>query len=520
MHIAIVGCGFTGTSALFQLVDQYPVEKITIFEATGDFGPGYPYRLNECEDYLINNTTDTMCLDPSNRTAFWHWIQGRPDLVSKPIAKGHLPRSIFGHFLKDVFAATRVNAAVKGIQISLVPHRVTDIQEGKDDTGVTIVWNEGKIIADAVLLTTGRCIDKEPFPTSGKDGTLYFPTHICNGQFDTLPMNAEVYIMGASLSAYDVINRLFSPRTGCSFARNADGVMEYIPGPNRRQAVLCSRSGRMKGIQSVAPKRLTRNAFTPDRIHALATNSELNLTALKTLFGEDAVANGIELDIETLNDPYKDCNNSRDVTKKAQGLLLYALEDATKPGRTNFLVDILADAQIDLWDLFAARLLPADEETRYRDEFETAVLCFAAPCPAPTAEKILALIDAGQLRIIKGARGVQKCDDGTFEISHSFGVERATVLVNTIGSVNRMVRDPDQDELTRNLAESRLLRPYVRAGVEKPGADIDMESFKATGTRNIYVANMMLWGPGFFTSSAFMMATIVQRLLDNLFRDD
>lgn len=38
-HVAIVGCGFTGTSALHQLVERYPVERVTVFESTGDFGP-------------------------------------------------------------------------------------------------------------------------------------------------------------------------------------------------------------------------------------------------------------------------------------------------------------------------------------------------------------------------------------------------------------------------------------------------------------------------------------------------
>ena len=47
-HIAIVGCGFTGTSLFHQLVDRYPLQKLTIFEATGDFGPGYAYRTTEC----------------------------------------------------------------------------------------------------------------------------------------------------------------------------------------------------------------------------------------------------------------------------------------------------------------------------------------------------------------------------------------------------------------------------------------------------------------------------------------
>ena len=59
-HVALIGCGFTGTSAFFQLVDRYPVKEITIFEASGRFGPGYPYQPDECHDYLINNTTDTI----------------------------------------------------------------------------------------------------------------------------------------------------------------------------------------------------------------------------------------------------------------------------------------------------------------------------------------------------------------------------------------------------------------------------------------------------------------------------
>ncbi len=49
------------------------------------------------------------------------------------------------------------------------------------------------------------------------------------------------------------------------------------------------------------------------------------------------------------------------------------------------------------------------------------------------------------------------------------------------------------------------------------GAAVDMKTFRAEGARNIYIASMLLWGPGFFTSSALMMATIVERLLSSLF---
>jgi uncharacterized NAD(P)/FAD-binding protein YdhS len=46
-------------------VHQYPVRKITVFEESGDFGPGFPYQTDETRNYLINNTNDTMCMDPT-----------------------------------------------------------------------------------------------------------------------------------------------------------------------------------------------------------------------------------------------------------------------------------------------------------------------------------------------------------------------------------------------------------------------------------------------------------------------
>jgi hypothetical protein len=111
-HVAIVGCGFTGTSALLQLVDGCPVQRITVFEASGDFGPGFAWKADDCADYLINNTTDSMCLLPGNRQAFIQWLRGRGDT---PDPKGHLPRRVYGDFLAEAVRAARVLAAAKGI---------------------------------------------------------------------------------------------------------------------------------------------------------------------------------------------------------------------------------------------------------------------------------------------------------------------------------------------------------------------------------------------------------------------
>jgi hypothetical protein len=44
-----------------------------------------------------------------------------------------------------------------------------------------------------------------------------------------------------------------------------------------------------------------------------------------------------------------------------------------------------------------------------------------------------------------------------------------------------------------------------------------MTSHRATGARVTYVVGMMLWGPGFFTSSAYMTARAVERAIGAMF---
>ncbi len=320
-HIAIVGCGFTGTSAFFQLVDRYPAKKITIFEASGDFGPGYAYRTDECADYLINNTTDTMCLTPASRAAFLDWLRTQPDMAADLDERGHLPRRVYGRFLHEIIEATRISAAVKGISVDLVPFEVTELHE-LNDGGVHIGWSAGEIFADAVLLTTGRCPDLDDY-ASPPDGSAarYLPTQVMTPGLDDLPNDATVHILGASLSAYDVINRLFSPDTGCRFERASSGELKFNAGSNNRHVVLCSRSGRLKAMQSQRPRDLTRTCFTEDRLRALARDRGVTLDDVKTLIDEEAGNHGQTLDWESIVEPYSDCDSVEAVTERAGDLL-------------------------------------------------------------------------------------------------------------------------------------------------------------------------------------------------------
>jgi uncharacterized NAD(P)/FAD-binding protein YdhS len=517
-HIALIGCGFSGTCAFYQLVDRYPVSRITIFEATGDFGPGYPYRIEDCPDYLINNTNDTMGIVPTNRRAFLEWLRSRPDLAPEVDEKGHLPRSTFGLFLRDVISSTRTNAAIKGIKVDFLAVEVTGIRELAAGA-VELSWDGGHVAADAAILTTGRCPDLENVPRPPSGGAIYIASHICTDAFDAVPMDACVHLLGASLSAYDVVNRLFSPSTGCAFIRSASGRLSYEPGPNDRRVVMCSRSGRLKSLQSQNSRSITRAAFTKENLQSWALAGKLNLATLVDLITQDAESNGAALDLIAIGDPYFDCTNTVQVNRRAGEFLEEAISNATEPSRANFLVDFFRDAQGEIWDWFSERLLPSADERIFRSKVENAAMCFIAPCPVETADKILALHRAERLLIIKGVQEIRLSEAGHYLIDHDHGTEIAKVLVNTTNSVNRTVTHPDQTPLIRSLSDQGLLVPYQRDGVEFPGAEVDMQTFRLPNTQNIYLANMMLWGPGIYISSAFIMGRIVSRLLSGIFNE-
>lgn len=513
-HIAILGCGFTGTSAFYQLVDRYPVKEITIFERSGDFGPGYAYRADECRDYMLNNTNDSLCLVPGNRRAFLNWLETKPAYAGKTDPRGHLPRPVFGDFLREVFEATRLSAAVKGIKVTLIPKEATSMAELPNGR-VKIACADEEVIADAALLTTGRCPEGAPYPSppTGSDA-LYIATHIQTDAFDHISADATVHVLGASLSAYDVINRLFSDDTGCRFLENADGTLSFEPGRNDRHVVLCSRSGRLKALQSRAQMKIDRRHLTSAALKEAAGDGLVAMHDVQAAILNEAIDHQVVLETNSLLAPYEGCETAEQVNDRAGQMLAQAIDAASGKEGSNFLVDLFSDAQIELWDGWAASILSSDAKAHYRANIESAFLSYFAPCPISTAQKLLALHRAGRLSVRKGIRDVvfdQATD--SYQIAHGFGTDQAKVLVNTTGNLDRDVESPNQPAITRSLVANGALWKD-KSG---PGASVDMKSFRANGARNIYVANMMLWGPGFFTSSAFMMAIVVERMLESLF---
>jgi uncharacterized NAD(P)/FAD-binding protein YdhS len=517
-HIAIVGGGFTGTSALHQLVHGYPVRQITMFESSGEFGPGFPYQPDESPNYLLNNTNDTMCLDPGNRRAFVEWLQSHPVHSADLDNKGHMPRSVYGEFLRDSVAQASAEAARRGIRLEFVAEEVIDIDESQKG-GASVSYRGGSVRADAVILATGRCPDVDLFGLGNSLNAGYTDRHIPGNRLDGLPLDGTWHVIGTSLSAYDVVNALFAPATGCEFRPDGAHRLRFVPNDNHRRIVLCSRGGRLKKCQS----RYPFSARPSNLRTALAKRPDpgsMNLSAVRQLIEADAGLAGVSLDWQKLANPYAGVSDAPALNERAADILAADIDAALSPAEStgNFLVDYLDAAQFDLWDLFAAHVLPPGEEETFRSQMETAFLSFAAPSPISTAQKILALMEAGHLRIVHGVESIsENPKSGQFDIKHAFGTEHANNLINATAGVDRRVSSGRQPELIRNLVRKGLLRPYTLGDRESNGIAVDMRTFAINPDSRIFAANMLLWGPGLYVSSAISMATIVARILHALY---
>jgi uncharacterized NAD(P)/FAD-binding protein YdhS len=424
---------------------------------------------------------------------------------------------VYGEFLRDVIAQAVAVAAERGIAVDFVPHEVVDLDE--QDDAITLLTSDGSITADLVILATGRCPDYDIYNLADAPDDRYFPLHIPGTRLDALPLDAECHVLGASLSAYDVVNHLFGSDTGCRFVPDAPDRLRYEPGRNQRSIVLCSRSGRLKKVQSRHPCDATPKHFSLAAVRSLG-KGQVTLRQLRDLLQKEAEEHGVAIDWEQLADPYSGCDTAAQLQQRAMEILGGDINAAASAGDStaNFIVDYLNAAEMELWDIFGAQLLSAEQEALFRTQYESAMLGYAAACPVLTAQKILALMEAGCLRIVHGVSSVtQAIDDDGFRIDHRFGTERAAYLVNATGVVDRKVSSGRQPALIANLHRKGILREYQRVAGAANGIDVDMRTLQSAGSDRVLIANMFLWGPGLYVSAAIIMATVVERLLTAAF---
>ena len=211
---------------------------------------------------------------------------------------------------------------------------------------------------------------------------------------------------------------------------------------------------------------IKRTFFTEEKVEELYKNSEggLTLEALGELFAKDLEENMTRIgeeervDVGEILEPYKGCESVEEVTEKAKKILAKDLGRAK--GGTNVVMDLMNSGVFVGLKVAEEGLLKAEEEKKYREQWETMVLGHFAAAPVLTGERLLALFEAGRVKIIKvfillfffilfhflifffflnppSSQSVQNVSSTATSctIHHGFGKEEAKYVVNTTGFI-------------------------------------------------------------------------------------
>lgn len=477
---AIIGGGLTGTSMLCQLVDKLCHKgeegrrlsqelSIIIFEKQDIFGPGLPHN----EQYVLPFHITNMCAEDMSVRCdkpndFQEWVQRhaestknmRADLVPVHVAADHsgrlchhYPRALMGDYLRSQFTGSVETARNLGITVRLFPNsEVIDLCEDNDKICLTIRSKSSRAPAscrlDGVLLATGHWFEhsnthnyfSSPWPASSL--------------LAAIPSREKIGVIGSSLSAIEVGLTLTSDGR---YARKKSGELIYIPSDSTRKITFYSRNGLLPRVRGRLGKR--PNIYLTGTIINRLINDNPGQLTLSSIFElldrELTAAYGSRTDWQQILSPTED-------TVK---LLRSDIQDAKRgDGPDGELVwqTLLFEIFPVIRELYLNLTLP--EREWFDRRFSTLFFMHAATQPVINAEKLLALMQAGIISIVKLGNDYRfECDDasGHFEFiyTNSQGNTQRDLyqyVVNASGQPRSIESDPA--ELTQNLLKRELVQ--------------------------------------------------------------
>jgi len=426
--LAIIGCGLTGTSMLYQFVSMIKQQlekgkqplravRIIIFEKNYDPGPGLPYDsgiILPC--HLTNMQAGDMSIVSFYPDDLSDWIETcKNDLKYKypeialwfskaendDLVKAFPPRMLIGLYLRDRFDKTVQMAEELGI--SLQVHKkseVTEIQDlGRELTITALNLDTGEIIyspADKALLATGHWFSK-----TWKPGYFSSPWP-AKTLLEQIPEKEHVAIIGTSLSAIDAVLTLFSEG---SFLESGSGSFKFQPPANPRLVTMFSRNGILPKVRGRSGSYQNR-FFTMAGLQALIAKKKDGIT-LADLFAlldrELTAAYGKKIPWDEVRHPQKD----HIAILKAE---IQQARQGDNPDRDILWQTILFQSLAVIKTAYLH--LRPDQKQRFENDFQSVFMAHAAPVSPVIAQKILALLESGLLRIHR--------------LSHPIEVDKAT----------------------------------------------------------------------------------------------
>ncbi|MBI3148961.1 MAG: FAD/NAD(P)-binding protein [Betaproteobacteria bacterium] len=454
--LVVIGAGLSGTAFLWHLAEALKIGeprvgrnstglRLLVLDRQVRLGPGLPHNA----DYVLPFHITNMCAGEMGVCAdapgdFQRWVaEHREKLLAEhpewaphfePMGEdlddcAHFPRAVMGEYLQARCAEALARLRERGVEVEVQTHcEALDLQRGDSGFRITARRLEADtncgFIANRVLLTTGHWLPE-------RSAADYFPavwpaSALARG----IPNGARVLVLGSSLSAIETALTLSAEG---DFRRASNGRLEYQPPPYPRRLSLCSRSGQLPRVRGRRGHRVNQ-VLTEAALAGLGAKQRgtLRLSEVMSLLdAELRLAYGGAFDWARVMAP------SASPLQQLSAFLREAREGDGAEGEVlwqTVLAPLLA---------WASRLylcLEKGERDRFDREFTTLFFLHAATQPARNAEKLLALLEAGVVEVIKlgeSYRLERDTDKGCWQLTHDHGSSASPAIDGGVSETKR-----------------------------------------------------------------------------------
>ncbi len=430
--LAIIGSGPTAIFVLHSIwkhvaVLKTKIDSITIFEKERFLGMGMPYNPNTTDIYNLANISSEEI--PKLPQSFSNWLRQQEVQSLKSLNINELPiedsevysRVALGQYFCEQYNQLLKSLKLKGIRIIEQSGReVVDISKLNDDE-ICIYDSCGALqIFSVVVIANGHVWKDTDRPDSGYFATPW-PIHKLLPKKD-IPYNFPIGILGASLSAFDVVTSL-SHRHG-QFKKRG-GNLEFIE--NKEAAgfklILHSAEGWLPHLQYAQEepmREIYRHFKRKQLMELLDKDGFLRIEDYFNMLCRPALIAAFVKDderevVERLKD---DTFNFRDFVElmsvrheyvnSFEGMRqeMIAAKNCVENNRPVHWMETLDDLMYSI--NYHAELLPAEDHLFFHKEVMAFLMNVIAALPLQSANILLALYDAGSIEIKVGKVTVQE----------------------------------------------------------------------------------------------------------------
>lgn len=487
--IAIVGDGAASVAFLNSLVknqgQNISQKNIIIFARDNSYlGTGKAYQ-PDMETLLLNRPVQSMSVDIQNPQDCLDWLKDKPNFYNKCVdcasAGSYLPRYIFGYYLNDRFYELVQQACQLGITVNVIRHSVVDVDNGQPHILTAADGKQYK--ASYVIYCCGHLGLHDFYQLQNTPAYIHNPYPISQTVNKVLNKQ-KVAIIGNSLTAIDV-------------------ALSLNDGGYQGKVALLSRRNIYPYVRGVI-NRKPLNYLNHDNLQKLCQkHGKLSLRDLLRLFRRE---------MKSVNQDWRFVFKA-----EHQGNLKQHLKQELNVAETpRAWQSVLASTNNVIEKAWYN--LSYDAKLQFLRYYHRAWLNTRSPIPAYNANKLLSMLDKGQLDYKAYLQDIDYNPmTKDYSVQSGCQIEQFDVIINASGMRNHL---KPEDGLLYHLVEKQQLIIHSLGGV---AVDFDSSAVirpDDTIDYTQYVIGQATSGVYYYTTSLEMIAkhadSIARQLVEKM----